>query len=80
MSVAGEKVLRGLNEAVAMAAMLPDGGFGICPMPGGNHIIGPWDTAVTGPPAGVSCRRCHKTWIARGDRLVPTLDAGDKQT
>ena len=71
--MSGSSVLRGLSEAVALAKATPPGGFGECPM-GGGHTIGPWDVAFTGPPAGVSCRRCHQTWIERDGVLVSTYD------
>jgi hypothetical protein len=56
-----KKIMRGLDEAKAFSAATPPGGFGSCPF--GAHVIGPWDTSFTGGSEGVSCRRCHKTWL-----------------
>lgn len=35
------------------------------PCPFGEHEGGPWNVAFTGPPEGVSCVKCHRTWLKR---------------
>lgn len=54
----------------------------LCPF--GEHEGGPWDVAFTGAPEGVSCVKCHRTWLKRSyidpgtmvvDYYVPTYVA-----
>lgn len=73
MAETGAKTRRGLEEAASHAAADPIGGYGACPMPGSYHVIGPWDTSYTGGREGVSCRRCHKTWLKVDGIYVETF-------
>ena len=62
--MSGAAILEGLREAIPIARAIPTEGMGPCPMPPTYaHVIGPWDTSFTGGREGVSCRRCHKTWL-----------------
>lgn len=73
MGEAADRILRGLSEATELARAIPADGFGRCPMPGHHHVIGPWDTSFTGSREGVSCRRCHKTWLKVDGVYVDTF-------
>lgn len=80
-----DKIMRGLSEAAEFAHAAPDDGLGRCPVPPHHHVIGAWDTSFTGGREGVSCRRCHKTWLKIDGRYVatydaPAVDAEGKQT
>lgn len=46
---------------------------------GGDHKLHAWDLTHVGPPPGLACRRCHKTWIESGGILYSSYAALTRQ-